>query len=280
MQITPFLDFLKTAGALALNNQSGLVSSENQFKSDKVTDIVTQTDLRISAMFGEFCEQNFNDKDYLIIDEETVKDVSGNIFDRINSTEWTFVIDPVDGTLPYATNMPLWGISIGVLHYGKPFAGAIYMPALGELAYTVGEHVFWRKNAFAADETTTEIKPEGDTPSEKPIFFENPFKARLNDNQNTKKDIPMNLYSAVAHFMYMTTLRARGYFFGAKLWDLAGAWKALDILGLKIFSFESEEILNEVSPTFFKDTLSMQHIAIVCHPSDFAYLKNISRALY
>ena len=43
------------------------------------------------------------------------------------------MIDPLDGTRAYASGLPIWGVSVGVLRNGKPLAGGFYMPAVDEL---------------------------------------------------------------------------------------------------------------------------------------------------
>ncbi len=40
--------------------------------------------------------------------------------------EWLWVIDPVDGTANFVNGFPLFAVSIGVLHFGRPVAGAIW----------------------------------------------------------------------------------------------------------------------------------------------------------
>mgnify|MGYP003331817480 FL=1 len=48
--------------------------------------------------------------------------------------EYTWVVDPIDGTAVFSSGIPTFGISVGLLRDGLPFAGAIVFPALG-LAY-------------------------------------------------------------------------------------------------------------------------------------------------
>lgn len=45
--------------------------------------------------------------------------------------EWH--IDPIDGTVNFVYDLPGWCTSIGVLHDGRPVAGAIYAPVVDEL---------------------------------------------------------------------------------------------------------------------------------------------------
>lgn len=46
--------------------------------------------------------------------------------------EFVWVIDPIDGTKSFISGAPLFGMLIAVLKAGKPVAGIIRMPALGE----------------------------------------------------------------------------------------------------------------------------------------------------
>lgn len=49
------------------------------------------------------------------------------------SKEYTWVIDPLDGTTNYTHQYPLVAVSIGLLHKGKPIVGVVYNPILKEL---------------------------------------------------------------------------------------------------------------------------------------------------
>ncbi len=42
---------------------------------------------------------------------------------------FVWVIDPLDGTTNFVNGLPVFASSIGVLHQGKPIAGAIYIPS-------------------------------------------------------------------------------------------------------------------------------------------------------
>jgi len=46
--------------------------------------------------------------------------------------EYTWIVDPIDGTRSFICGVPLFGMLLGVLHKGVPIAGIIRMPALGE----------------------------------------------------------------------------------------------------------------------------------------------------
>jgi myo-inositol-1(or 4)-monophosphatase len=54
------------------------------------------------------------------------------------AAEWTWIIDPLDGTTNFTRGIPLWGISIGLLYHGEPVFGYIYFPPLNQAF-----HGFW-----------------------------------------------------------------------------------------------------------------------------------------
>lgn len=47
--------------------------------------------------------------------------------------EWTWIVDPIDGTLSFNNGIEIFGVSIGVFKDTKPFIGVIALPVLGQL---------------------------------------------------------------------------------------------------------------------------------------------------
>lgn len=50
-------------------------------------------------------------------------------------TENCFTVDPLDGTVNFANNIPLWGIQVACIKNSKTCAAVIYLPKLNELYY-------------------------------------------------------------------------------------------------------------------------------------------------
>lgn len=66
--------------------------------------------------------------DHTILAEEgTGADAGGE-----GSGEWTWVIDPLDGTTNYLHRYPAYAASVAVLHRGEPVAGSVISGATGE----------------------------------------------------------------------------------------------------------------------------------------------------
>lgn len=55
---------------------------------------------------------------------------------HLKPADYTWVIDPLDGTTNYIHGVPLYCISIGLLHHGRPVAGVIYEVNQQECFYT------------------------------------------------------------------------------------------------------------------------------------------------
>jgi myo-inositol-1(or 4)-monophosphatase len=55
--------------------------------------------------------------------------------------QWTWVIDPLDGTTNFTRGIPLWGISIGLLYGGEPVFGYVYFPPVNQAF-----HGYWAGN--------------------------------------------------------------------------------------------------------------------------------------
>ncbi|MCB0046486.1 MAG: hypothetical protein KDD92_13770 [Caldilineaceae bacterium] len=63
--------------------------------------------------------------DHAVLSEEQTTLYDPNV-------EFTWVVDPIDGTTNFARGMSIWGVSIGLLQAGRPLVGVLHMPMLGE----------------------------------------------------------------------------------------------------------------------------------------------------
>ena len=265
------LEFMKTAGEIAMANYGRAV--DKNFKSGGVFDLVTESDISINNLFNKFVAENFSDLDYIVIDEEGIGTAAAS-FDEINKHEYQFVIDPIDGTLPYALEIPMFGISVGVLCKGFPLMGAVYAPALGELVYGDMSGATWIKNMFRENEIVTQLQPRDI--DKKALVLNMEWFMRSNKNIDFKRDLPANFYSAVVHMIYLATGRGRCHYFGALIWDMAGAWVVLKYLGFEFMNFETGKILENLNADDFKSNFRIKTCHIICKPADFDHFKEIA----
>lgn len=112
------IEAAQAAGALALKKQQQL--EEIKYKHE--TDLVTEADFACDQLIRNYITNKF--PSHNLITEE---------LDAVETTsEYTWYVDPIDGTINYSRKMPIWGISIGVADRDGLLAGVIYLPALEE----------------------------------------------------------------------------------------------------------------------------------------------------
>ena len=114
-------NFLKIAKQAA--KQSGLlirkrIGKKNrvQIKNNDASNLVTEADLLSEKNIIQILKKHF--PKHNLISEEAGK--------KNNGSEYTWVIDPLDGTVSFAHNMPHFSVAVGLLKDNKPILGAIY----------------------------------------------------------------------------------------------------------------------------------------------------------
>ena len=83
---------------------------------------VTEIDRKAEMMLREMIAKNF--PGHAILGEE---------FGAGGSAEYTWVLDPIDGTKSFVSGSPLFGTLIALLKDGKPILGAIGLPMRDEI---------------------------------------------------------------------------------------------------------------------------------------------------
>ena len=116
----------KDAGKILMNYYGK--KTEAKYKNDGYFDagsIVSKADKKTEAFIVSRLKKLF--PDHGIYSEE---------IGWINKkSDYTWYIDPLDGTSNFLRNIPLFGISIGLLYKDKPFLGVLYFPALDLIVY-------------------------------------------------------------------------------------------------------------------------------------------------
>lgn len=96
-----------------------------KYKNESKSDFATQADLESQAKIVDILTKNF--PSHNIIAEENA---------RINNnSEYTWVIDPLDGTFSFSIGMPNFAVSIGLLKNHKPVLGVVFYVMTNDLYY-------------------------------------------------------------------------------------------------------------------------------------------------
>lgn len=137
----------REAGDMALRGRkSGPLTATT--KSSPI-DMVTQFDKASEEMITKGLTA-LRPEDSIIGEEGASKEGTSGI---------TWHIDPIDGTTNFYFDLPMWAVSIGAVDEHGPLAGAVYVPALGEMfsgarsegATMNGEPISVRDNDDIAD---------------------------------------------------------------------------------------------------------------------------------
>lgn len=95
------------------------------YKKKSKYDIVTKVDILSEKKIIEIIKKRFP-KHNILAEEGGAQN---------NNSEYTWVIDPLDGTVNYSNGRAVFGISIGVTKNGDPIAGVLYDPYHKELMH-------------------------------------------------------------------------------------------------------------------------------------------------
>jgi histidinol phosphatase-like enzyme (inositol monophosphatase family) len=83
---------------------------------------VTQADRQAEQVLRERISEHF-----------PTHGIVGEEFDSVREeAEWTWLVDPIDGTKSFVAGVPLFGTVLCLQFNGKPVLGAIHLPALGD----------------------------------------------------------------------------------------------------------------------------------------------------
>ena len=117
------LELAQTAGGIAQAHFRQPVTVEN--KGTSSFDPVTNADRAIERVLRTAIEERYPDHG-IVAEEEG---------ERRGKGEYTWFIDPIDGTRSFMTGSPLWGTLIGLVRREQPLFGLLAQPVLEEVFF-------------------------------------------------------------------------------------------------------------------------------------------------
>lgn len=198
---------------------------EARLKSDR--SIVTTADHAIEKDLIALLEEP--DAGSYVIGEETVDTKSQSYIDEaFKKIAW--IVDPIDGTAPYAHHIPMWGVSIARMENGVITDGGIYLPVIGEIFISDGSKILYSSKADAT--TMSDLSPieTSKTPPE-PSKMIAVTQSVVKHGSFTLDNPAQALACAVVPLTYILLGRYMGYMGTLKLWDIAGCLALLDRAG-------------------------------------------------
>ncbi len=111
---------LRTAGETAAARQSEVLRNTKEDGS-----ILTEIDVELDRTLGDAIREEFPDAN-IIAEEHAAQFMA--------EREWTFTIDPIDGTDSYSQGMAGWCVAVGILDRElNPAGGIVYAPHWGHV---------------------------------------------------------------------------------------------------------------------------------------------------
>jgi myo-inositol-1(or 4)-monophosphatase len=136
------IDAALEAGNLLKKNVGKVKQIE--YKGGNATNLVTEIDKKSEEIIIGKIKQKYPDHDFL--GEE-----SG--YAKVTS-EFRWIIDPLDGTTNYAHGLPIFSVTIGLEYKGEIILGVVYNPSLDEM-FTAekGKGAYLNKRPIAVSKT-------------------------------------------------------------------------------------------------------------------------------
>lgn len=117
------------AGKMALHYQEKGFRTETK---GAFNNLVTEADHAVEKLIVETIRKNFPDHSILTEESDPIQGTS----------EYKWIIDPIDGTTNFAHGHPMFCVSIALIENGKPILGVVEMPTLNE--------TFWARSGDGA----------------------------------------------------------------------------------------------------------------------------------
>ena len=178
-------------------------------------DFVTMADVKAQEIIHYELSRSRTDYGFLM--EE------GKVQNKINEKEYTWIIDPIDGTLNFMNGIPYFAISIALHHKDKIIAGVVYDP--------VHNDFYWAEEGIGAYLNDQRLRVKNKKTLDKSIIALGiPFLGRGDHQQHIKiQQAVMSKVAGLRRFgaasldlAYVAAGRVDGFWeFGLSAWDIA-----------------------------------------------------------
>ncbi len=226
---------------LGLLKKSSLIAKEkfghvsSTIKQGDNNQVLTEADLEIGRVLVEQIKKDY--PDHNIIDEES------GVID--NGSEFTWVIDPVDGTSNFAAGIHMYGVIIGLLKDDLPIAGGVALPAFDE--------IYFAEKGYGAYRNETKISVNKGVDLIKMLVAYG-IDSHLEDTKITEKELRIigQLVNKIQNLrctnsVYDAMMVAEGKF-GAylnrsmRIWDIVGPQVIIEEAGGVVTDFTGNKI--------------------------------------
>jgi fructose-1,6-bisphosphatase/inositol monophosphatase family enzyme len=194
------------------------------------SDLVTEIDAGVEMLLRIWIQKYY--PEHKIIGEEGYKD-------QINSSDWTWYIDPIDGTTNYVKGNENVSLLIGCIQKGKPALGCVGLPFQNKLLISTKNY---KQTIKSKSELILGTEYKSGNIDEETDYLE--IMKRINAKKQKVNSIGVNLLSMLENDQMAFYKKS------VKLWDVIAPLVLLyfarrDYLDIKIYIPEEGNILNK-----------------------------------
>jgi myo-inositol-1(or 4)-monophosphatase len=219
---------LEFARALARDTALHLKATFGQISASLKRDgtLITESDLDSDRRLSDAILARY--PDHSILSEERDREYHGQ--------EWSWVIDPIDGTTNFTWGFPIWGVLIGLLHFGDPVMGVAHFPMTDEQFYAARGQGAWVNGI-----PIRALQLDVDGTTGRPILQSTQlFACCTRSLKLGRPNIPMKI-RVPGNTGYDLALVAKGACVGSldltvHVWDIAALWPILQESGASVRS--------------------------------------------
>ena len=204
-------EMAKRAGEIVQSHFGRQLEVEYKGKGEK--DPVTSADKESQAYLSEGISRFF--PSHGILGEEGPEEDGA-------APDFLWVLDPLDGTTNFLNGLPIYAVSIGVLHRGRPIAGAIFIPWHGDGNGCVLRAR--RGGGARMGDVPIEIPSSEGPQNNRLTGLPGSFGARFRVGKDLRRRVgEVRVTGSIAYELAMTACGAFQYamFGGPKIWDVA-----------------------------------------------------------
>ncbi len=125
-------------------------NKKNFLSNTNIDDPVTSADLKVNEIIINKINKKYRGINWEILSEENVKFTSYNFE---SSTDWIWVLDPLDGTKDFIQGTSDYAMHLGLNYKKRPYIGVVLIPEKDELWISDG------KNTWCENRSGSKITP-------------------------------------------------------------------------------------------------------------------------
>lgn len=156
---------------------------------------------------------------------------------KSDTEEYTFIIDPLDGTASFLRGYPIWGIGVGILKNGVPLLSYFYGPACNQKYLAYEDKIFINDNELKEENNVI----NADT---KTIFISSRLHKKIDFKEFS--DLKLRNFGSTLYHVVMVALgKAESVLIGScYIWDIAAAFYLGERGGYSFFDFQTKQQLS------------------------------------